>query len=542
MSIEFRQRTPGEYARIIWKRKWLIILPAIAIASAIGLVVWKLPDVFQSTTLLIVRPPSISQSLVPTLTDDALSARIQNIGQIVMSRSKLEPLVLKYDLYQRERQRGESMESLIDAMRSRDITVDLDRSGNNNVPAFKISYKERNPKITQAVTAELASMYIAAGTVETVNNVNTARQLFQKELEGAKDQLDSIDRERIKFMTANPGSMNGTASSLVGQLGGLREEQKSLINEIGRMRDQSVALNSQLNDLQSQTSRDKNSYFEDATDPKLSSAPYGQLLQRKTELDAELQDMLITLKPNPKNPDLKRQQAKIDSVQREMDKIVKEHEARVKQVKERIASTPDLRIKNYQLQLQMIANETARQQQRLAQNSQQISQIESSLSTVPGQQVGLEALNNQYQTAKQRYEEVLKNSERIERSATVETNSQGETIQVIDPASYPQKPVAPKRPMLITLGLALGLAVGFALVALFEVPRLLTIQTTEDAAHYTGLTVLASVPELLTPQEARRVPQRRLLMLAAGIVITILSIPALALALRATHIFDRFVS
>ena len=33
MSIEFRQQTPGEYAKIAWKRKWLIILPAIAIAA-----------------------------------------------------------------------------------------------------------------------------------------------------------------------------------------------------------------------------------------------------------------------------------------------------------------------------------------------------------------------------------------------------------------------------------------------------------------------------------------------------------------------------
>lgn len=539
MSTEFRQRTPGEYARIVWKRKWLIVLPALAIASAVAIVVWKLPDVFQSTTLLIVRPPSISQNLVPTLTDDALSARIQNIGQIVMSRSKLEPLVLKYDLYQRERQRGESMESLIEQMRSRDITVDLDRSGNNNVPAFKISYKERNPKVTQAVTAELASMYIAAGTVETVNNVASARQLFQKELEDAKNQLDSIDRERIKFMSANPGSMTGTSSSLIGQLTGLREEQKSLINEIGRMRDQSVALNSQLNDLQSQNTREKNNVYEDLGDPKNSPA-YGQLLQRKTELDAELQDMKQTLKPQ--NPDVKRQQAKIDSVQREIDKMIAEYQVKVERIKKRVQDQPDLRANNLKLQLQMISSETARQQQRLSQNSQQISQIESSLNTVPGQQVGLEALNNQYQTAKQRYDEVLKNSERIERSANVETNSQGETIQVIDPASYPQKPIAPKRPILIALGLALGLACGFALAALFEVPRLLTIQTTEDAAHYTGLPVLASVPELLTPQEARQIPRRRLLMLAAGIVVTILSIPALALALRATHIFDRFVS
>jgi hypothetical protein len=30
---------------------------------------------------------------------------------------------------------------------------------------------------------------------------------------------------------------------------------------------------------------------------------------------------------------------------------------------------------------------------------------------------------------------------------------------------------------------------------MFEIPRLLTIQTVDDAAHYTGLPVLASVPD-----------------------------------------------
>ncbi len=64
----------------------------------------------------------------------------------------------------------------------------------------------------------------------------------------------------------------------------------------------------------------------------------------------------------------------------------------------------------------------------------------------------------------------------------------------------------------------------------------------EDAEHYTGLPVLVSVPELLTPQEARRVPVRRRLLLAAGIAATLVSIPLLALLLRATHVFDRFLT
>jgi hypothetical protein len=109
---------------------------------------------------------------------------------------------------------------------------------------------------------------------------------------------------------------------------------------------------------------------------------------------------------------------------------------------------------------------------------------------------------------------------------------------VVDPANLPSSPVAPRRLLLSALGLGLGLAVGLLLTAAFEVPRLLTIQTTDDARHYTGLPVLIAVPELLTPQEAKAIPRRRRLLLAAGVVITAVSIPVLAFALRMTHVFE----
>ncbi|HEY7786301.1 MAG TPA: hypothetical protein VIB00_16335, partial [Pyrinomonadaceae bacterium] len=82
------------------------------------------------------------------------------------------------------------------------------------------------------------------------------------------------------------------------------------------------------------------------------------------------------------------------------------------------------------------------------------------------------------------------------------------------------------------------LMVGLALAASVEIPRLMTIQSTEDAAHYTNLPVLVSVPELLTPQEARAIPRRRRLLLAAGVAVTIVSIPVLALIFRLTHVFE----
>src|SRR3982750_3267876 len=117
MSVEFRQRTPAEYGRILWKRKGLILLPALAVLSAVTIVVWRLPNVYESTTLLIVKPPTIPNAVVPSLSESDLSMRLNNINQVVQSRSSLEPLIVKFDLYKRERANGEPMELVIDRMR-----------------------------------------------------------------------------------------------------------------------------------------------------------------------------------------------------------------------------------------------------------------------------------------------------------------------------------------------------------------------------------------------------------------------------------------
>src|SRR6185503_15124215 len=97
--------------------------------------------------------------VVPSMTEDSLTRQLAGISQVVTSRSSLEPLVVKYDLYASERSRGEPMEAVIDTMR-RDIKVAVNTSRNDITNAFNISYRGRNPKTTQAVTAELASRYI----------------------------------------------------------------------------------------------------------------------------------------------------------------------------------------------------------------------------------------------------------------------------------------------------------------------------------------------------------------------------------------------
>ncbi|HEX8636904.1 MAG TPA: Wzz/FepE/Etk N-terminal domain-containing protein, partial [Pyrinomonadaceae bacterium] len=96
MSVEFRQRTAGEFVKMLKRRKWLIVLPILTMTAAIGYVVYRLPSVYESKTLLTVKPPTISDKVVQSLTDEDITQRLQAINQEVLSRSSLEPMIAKY--------------------------------------------------------------------------------------------------------------------------------------------------------------------------------------------------------------------------------------------------------------------------------------------------------------------------------------------------------------------------------------------------------------------------------------------------------------
>ncbi len=536
MSVEFRQRTPGEYAKIAWKRKWLIILPAIAIATAVSWVVFQLPDLYESSTLIVVKPSTLPNTVVPTITEDGLTRQINSIAQVVTSRSSLEPLIQKFDLYKAEKQRGEPMEALIDYMRA-SIKVEVNTSRNDITNGFNITYRGRNAKTTQAVTSELASKYIDAQTQNTINSTSSARQFIDEQVSRTKEELDLVDRERLDFMQKNVGNLPSEAASLVGQLTGLREQQKSYIAEVGRFQDRRSALTSQLALVKKTSEQAKEDIAENTTDPKTTLA-WAQLVSRKADLESQLTRMPTELRP--KHPDVLAKQAEVDSVKEAMAQMIAEWQQRIKEKQDKLRDRPDLTVANLESELQLVNGEIKRGQAVLGDVDGQITTVMERINNVPGAEVTLGALDRDYQTKKSQYDALLKQAQTIGLGADAASQQQGEGIQVIDPANLPARPVAPKRLMLAGAGIAIGLAVGLFLAGLFEVPRLLTIQTSEDASHYTSLPVLMTLPELLTPEEANSVPRRRKLLLATGVTAMILGIPALALILKLTQVFERF--
>jgi len=534
MSADFRQRKPSEYLKILRRRKWLLILPILAVTTAVAYVVYRLPDVYESETLIVVRPSNLPTSVVTGVSEDSMTRQLTSINQVVTSRSQLEPLVNKYELYRLERSRGEPMETVIETMRE-NIRVAVNTSRNDITNGFNIAYRYRDPKLAQAITAELASKYVNQQTSESITSNTAAMNFINTQVNQAQEALAAIDKQRVEFMSANVGKLPSEAQSLLNQLTGLREEQKALMTETGRLQDRRAASANQLAVLQQANEAAIGDVAENLTDPKTTLA-WSNLVSRKAQLDGEF--TRISQEYTPKHPDVIAKKEEVQRVQEEMDRMVAEWKDKIKEKKARLEGKPSAQLNAVQNEIKLIDGEIKRQQALLIQNETNIASLVTRINNVPGVEVQLSAIERDYQTKKAALDQLLTEQQKINLNKEAATQQQGEGIQVVDAANLPSQPVAPKRLMLSSIGLAAGLALGLLLIALFEGPRLLTIQNADDARHYTGLPVLLSVPELLTPQEARAVPRRRRLLLAAGVVATLVSIPMLALALKLTHIFE----
>ena len=225
------------------RRKWQIILPAAAVFFAVFWVVRGLPSYYMSTTFLTLTPPAISEKVAPSLTDEDLSQRLQSINQTVLSRSSLEPMIAKFDLYASDREAGVPIERIVDKMRGI-ISVVPEKAENEKVVGFRISFRDRSPQSAKDVTAELAGKYVAAQTAESTQSAETTREFINNQMAQAKSTLDALDKQRLEIMMQNVETLPESSQGLIAQLEGLRQregtiskDKETLITEKGRVQE-----------------------------------------------------------------------------------------------------------------------------------------------------------------------------------------------------------------------------------------------------------------------------------------------------------------
>ena len=124
-------------------------------------------------------------------------------------------------------------------------------------------------------------------------------------------------------------------------------------------------------------------------------------------------------------------------------------------------------------------------------------------------------LNRDYEVLKRQYDKLLEDREQVRLRSDVQSKTDAINFRIIDPPSKPTIPVAPNRPLLLSLILVVAIAGGVA--AAFTKGQLqMTFPTQGRLEQATGLPVLGSVSEVLTAAAKAERKQRMKWFAGAG--------------------------
>lgn len=523
----FRIRTPAEYLFMLWRRRYYILVPLLIVSGALSYAIYKLPNVYESSSFIIVDPPKVSSTYVQPVNQLDATARLSALQKLVTSRTELQRLIERFKLYPEQLSQNVPVETLVERMVKQ---IDLKtQSAAAGVYAFTVSFRHADPSKARDVTAELTTRIINANSDSELQKVYATVDQIEERVKDVRVQLEKIETERARYFVQNPDASPNQEQSLVGQLNSLGTVRQSQQTSIDALRSQ-ISLNEQLlGTIKSQVDVEPET-------PLAVGQTEGQLRTRRAELEGRLRKLLTEY--TEKAPEVKAVRAEIESLNAEFEDLKKSDDQN-KQVK-RAARANNPQVAQIELKLAADRRDLKLKEDEMGRINARYSELQARLNKTP--LLGVEALkiDRDYMTLRKRYDDLLAQQDNARFSAKVINDFSGETFRLIDPASLPEQPVSPQRRILYPLALLLGLGIGLLAAGASLARELVTIRDARDVQHYAGLPLLVAVPELVTENERRLVPLVTAAKVIGAMLLILVSWPVLYQLIKFSRVLDLF--
>ncbi|MBV9302519.1 MAG: hypothetical protein JOY53_10430 [Acidobacteriaceae bacterium] len=506
LSVPRRPPDFEDYVDILRRNRRWILAPAFFGLVISTVVAYLIDDTYVSKALIRLVPQQINEALVQTATSQQLADHINAMTETIESRNTLSNLINTYGLYKKEL-KSEPLEDVINQMRTTDIKIQPTSGVTNvtgkNLPAMQVSFSYRDRNLAQKVCADLVSRFMNEHTVDRMTNERATNEFLNDEFERSKRELDTLEQKLTDFRKRNAGHLPEQMQMNLSEMNAL-EQRATTLNEAGsRNNEQRMLLESDL-----RIAKDRLASIKDV--PPQAQARNEHLLQLDRQIQA-LETNIADLKDRYTEdyPDLQSARAQLAVLKRQREDAAKQEKT---QKAETAVENPitmrerqDAQAAIEMLQTQLKANAVEGQQ-----ISKELQSVNASLRNYQGRVEGSPVGDQEYSElirdrdlAKQKYQELEAKRQKSAISMDMESHQQGETLEVLDPASLPTTPTAPKRALIIPIGAVVGLLLGIVIVAIREIKDT-SLKNLKDARLYTNLSILGSVPLLLNEAIVRR--------------------------------------
>jgi succinoglycan biosynthesis transport protein ExoP len=513
----------------IWsRRKWLAILAfAVPLTAAISIIAF-VPNIYRSTAEVLVDRQQIPEKFVSSTVTSALETRFHTISQEILSRSRLEALITRFNLYPELRKR-QQFEDVIERMR-RDIklelkSVDIKGQRGEATVAFAIGYQGNDPNTVSLVANTLASFYIEENLKARERQATGTAEFLKVQLAETKSRLD-VQEQRVsgfkrKHMGELPQQMDQNLLTLERLHGQLRLNQDNQMRATERIQQ----LSGQLGEAESLLAQ--STYQSQGPNGPIivtgpAETPEEARLQQKEQELAKLQ-----LQATDRHPDVIALKAEVESLRRVVAEAKRARaEARAGEPKTdkpevKPTSSAGAPLTPYVLRLKEALSEAHAERKVLKSEEARLRDGIASYTTrvenVPRREQEFIELSRDYESTRELYQSLMKRYEEALLAESMEQRQKGEQFRVNNPAVPRSEPAAPNRPrmFLIALVASLGLALGAVLLAeQFDT----SFHTVDDLRSFSPVPVLVSIPRILTEGDVSRSRWRMRLAASAAFV------------------------
>lgn len=227
-------RTLGveDYTAILKKRWWIVAIPAL-ILPLVGYAASYLVDPqYVSQELVLVEQQKVPDKYVPPVIAEDLSGRLASMREQIMSRSRLEPIIGRFNLYADQKM---SMDDRLDAVRKAIGIKPIESAGARGVPGFYISFKASDARTAQAVCSEITSMFVNANLKSREDSAQGTTNFLKTQLDDAKRSLDEQDAKLAKFEQEYVGKLPGQEEPNLNMLTSLNTQLDATTQSLARM-------------------------------------------------------------------------------------------------------------------------------------------------------------------------------------------------------------------------------------------------------------------------------------------------------------------
>ena len=485
---------------IILRRRWYIIIPfCLSMIAGMFYSVWA-PKIYEAATLILVEPQSVPENYIQSIVNTDSDARISTISKQIKSRTNLEKIIDDFNLFSGVEYKKMFMEDKVNNLRKR-ITVDITH-GRSGSDAFSISYRGENPEKTMKITNTLASYFINENIKTRESNAVGTSEFIIEELNTMRTRLveveGRIEEHRKQYMGELPEQLHTNLAIL-------KRLQEQLSDRRQRLREEKnqLAVVEQLIAFR--------------PPPKQMVRQQPSAVGESTDLDVfKKQLAVLTTKYTERHPDVVKVKKTIADLER---KKANESETANDTTSSQVLGTyskPSLKDKNYR-QREEIRLTISSLESEIPKLRNQIMIYKNRVEATPKREQELASLQRDYDNIQTTYNSLRER--KLEADIAVNMEKQkGEQFQIIDSASFPQRPVEPDMRKLFLIFLAAGVGIGGAIIYLLE--YLDTSFRGPEDVEPLGVSILATIP-VVAGRKDRVLKRSNQLLSAFSILISV---------------------